>query len=129
MSLPSAFHMLLLICTLPFALYPLHSDLCSLHFALQCMYKVFPVPTGVKLLVIPGDNDIGGEGVDTMRNDVNRCVCVFVCVCVRACMCVCVFVCVCVRACVCVCVFVCVCVCVCMRVCVCVCSLTHPKMR
>ena len=63
--------------------------------------------------------------------------CVFVCVCVRACVRVfaccsqgmdgaggrgimCVFVCVCVRVCVCVCVCVCVRVCVCVCVCVCV---------
>ena len=45
------------------------------------------------------------------------CVCVYVCVCVRACVCVCVVV----RACVCVVVRACgVCACVCVRVCVCV---------
>ena len=66
--------------------------------------------------------------------DVNKLVCVCVCVFVRVCVCVYVFVCVCVyvcvRICVCVCVCahvrVCVCVhmhmCVCVSVCVCVCN-------
>ena len=56
------------------------------------------------------------------------CVCVHVCVCVRACVHVCAFVCVCVHLCVCVCVcvrvcvYMCVCVCECVSVCVCVCT-------
>ena len=46
--------------------------------------------------------------------------CVYVCVCVRACVCV--HVCVCVCVCVCVHVRVCMCVCVCVHACMCVCA-------
>ena len=52
--------------------------------------------------------------------DVNKLVCVCVCVFVRVCVCVCV----CVRVCVCVCAHLCVCVCARMHVCVCVCACT-----
>ena len=52
------------------------------------------------------------------------CVCVHVCVsiraCVCACVCVCVFFCVCACLCVCACVYVCVCECLCISVCICV---------
>ena len=47
--------------------------------------------------------------------------CVYVCVCVHACVCMCVRVCVCMCVLVCVCACVCLCVCVCVLVCVCFC--------
>jgi len=53
--------------------------------------------------------------------------CVYVRVCLFACVCVCVRVCVRVRACVCVCVRVCVRACMC-RVCVCVCTSEHASL-
>ena len=43
------------------------------HF-LQCLKDVLPIPDGIKLLALPGDNDIGGEGIDAMNEEVNRCI-------------------------------------------------------
>ena len=56
-----------------------------------------------------------------------NCVCVSVCMYVRACVCVCTHVCICVCTHVCICVCVCVCVCVC--ACMCVCVRTHVCTR
>ena len=36
------------------------------------MRDLFPVAEGVGFLVVPGDNDIGGEGSDGMMEEVNR---------------------------------------------------------
>ena len=36
------------------------------------MKIIFQIPAGVKFVVVPGDNDIGGEGRDAMKEDVNR---------------------------------------------------------
>ena len=43
------------------------------HF-LQCLKDVLPIPDGIKFLALPGDNDIGGEGIDAMNEEVNRCI-------------------------------------------------------
>ena len=43
-------------------------DLCSL----QCNDEVLDMPEDMSLIVVPGDNDIGGEGVDGMNEEVNR---------------------------------------------------------
>jgi len=40
--------------------------------SLQCLKAVLPIPSSIKFLVLPGDNDIGGEGVDSMEETVNR---------------------------------------------------------
>ena len=39
---------------------------------LQCKDTVFPVSDGVQFVVLPGDNDIGGEGSDVMKQEVIR---------------------------------------------------------
>lgn len=43
------------------------------HF-LQCLKDILPIPDGIKFLALPGDNDIGGEGIDAMNEEVNRCI-------------------------------------------------------
>ena len=37
---------------------------------LQCMDTILPVPDGVQFVVVPGDNDIGGEGRDLMKAEI-----------------------------------------------------------
>ena len=41
------------------------------HF-LQCLKATFPIPDAIKFLALPGDNDIGGEGIDAMNEEVDR---------------------------------------------------------
>ncbi len=36
------------------------------------MNDILPIPEGVVFVVVPGDNDIGGEGRDAMNEVVNR---------------------------------------------------------
>ncbi|CAI8044326.1 Metallophosphoesterase 1 [Geodia barretti] len=39
---------------------------------LQCLSEVLVVPSDVKLILLPGDNDIGGEGGEGMRDTINQ---------------------------------------------------------
>ena len=36
------------------------------------MDEILPPARGTSLIVVPGDNDIGGEGLDGMSEEVNR---------------------------------------------------------
>ena len=38
----------------------------------QCLSEVLVVPSDVKLILLPGDNDIGGEGGEGMRDTINQ---------------------------------------------------------
>ena len=88
-----------------------------------------------KRTIICAINLIGTDAfvwIDTLEEEEEVYVCVYVCACVYVCMRVrvCVYVCICVRICVCVCVYVsvyeCACIHVCMCVCVCVCARLSP---
>jgi hypothetical protein len=39
---------------------------------LQCLREVLVIPSEVKLILLPGDNDIGGEGGEGMKETVNQ---------------------------------------------------------
>ena len=42
----------------------------QIHF--QCMYDLLAIPANVRLVVLPGDNDIGGEGDERMKTTTNK---------------------------------------------------------
>ena len=42
------------------------------HTVAQCLRDVLVVPNDVRLLLLPGDNDIGGEGAEAMKKIVNE---------------------------------------------------------
>ena len=44
----------------------------QLHFSVQCLHQVLPVPSEVRLVVVAGDNDIGGEGAEGMLPHINQ---------------------------------------------------------
>ena len=55
-----------------FLFFSTHPPPFSLSLSLQCLHEVLAISSDVKLILLPGDNDIGGEGSEGMKDNINQ---------------------------------------------------------